>query len=418
MITIRHNVATYCLILLSHGLLATGPVWADEYETRPFANATELLTGELLQSGHHRIESVDINGGSYQFVIDSEFGTYHVQSMTLMGIRVHEIKTLAQAIDQFEKEDDQLSAILRSQLHVSGESAVKIITSPLGTASQLAGQMAENLGETLAGVDILAENGEFRYEDTEPADAIAATHKRNIASQLDLDVYSKNANVQAFLNTVTKERTAGKISAGVALVRNQSPDSNLVENRQLDMVIRLRLKNNSVMELKNINDQMLNKIQVEQDVIRHFLDHAIYSPRQQTVITAYLDYLEGTRNRSVFIRQAMQASDEASSLTYEQLSRMMVLYKTRHDGLEKVYSLLSVMGAITSKGGMVFFTADDITYWSEDTARKYREIINKAKTAGFSNIELVSYGIITPLARRKLEEEGFILYENFLGMFK
>jgi hypothetical protein len=146
------------LFLLFNGLLFLSPAWTDQYESKPIANATELLPGDLLQSVHHRIESIDINGGLYQYDVDSEFGVYHVESLTLLGIRIHEIKTLAQAINQFETEDNQFSDRLRSQLHVSGESAMDIITSPFGTASQLAGQMADNLGDTLAGVDVLAES--------------------------------------------------------------------------------------------------------------------------------------------------------------------------------------------------------------------------------------------------------------------
>ncbi|OGT31044.1 MAG: hypothetical protein A2W28_09560 [Gammaproteobacteria bacterium RBG_16_51_14] len=405
-----------CSIPVLYWLLPVVPVWAEEYESIPVINAAGFLPGDLLHSEHHRVESMDISGGFFQFQVDSEFGFYQVTSLALLRTRVQEIKTLAQAINQFETEDDQFSAILRSQLHVSGESAVEIITSPFGTATQLAGQMANNLGDTLAGVDILAEQEGFRYENTEPADAIAATHKRNIASQHGLDVYSTNEDVQAFLNTVTKARTSGKISAGVALVRNQNTAGARIANKELDRLVNLKLKNNPVSELAAINDQILGRMVVGQDLRGRFLHHTMYSPRHQTVIAAYLDYLAGVSNRAAFVNAALSAGNEAEALSCEQLVRMLVLYHDQFNPLYNLHVLQGVTGAITGDGKIIFFLADDILYWSEATSNKYHALADNARAAGFSEPELVTSGTITPVARRNLEDTGFVLHEDFFSM--
>lgn len=418
MISSRHNKIIISFFLLFSGLLFLGPAWTDQYESRPVANANELLSGDLLQSAHHRIESIDISGGFYEFDVDSEFGVYHVESMTLLGIRIDEIKTLAQAINQFEAEDNRFSDKLRSQLHVSGESAMDIITSPFGTASELAGQMASNLGDTLAGVDVLAEKNNFRYENIEPADSIAATHKRNIAFQLGLDLYSTNENVQAFLNTVTKARTSGRISAGVAMVRHKRPEKFKIANGRLKMAINLKLKNNSVSELNLINDQILSIMKIDQEVRDKFLHHNKFSPRHLTAITTYLNFLEDVRNRDAFVSLASSADSEAVALSFEQLTRMFVLYHEQLDPLRKLHILQGITGAITKGGGIAFFVPDEILFWTEDMNNKYRILAEKAKSSGFTEIELVVLGITTPVAKRNLANMGFTLHENFLGMIR
>jgi hypothetical protein len=413
-----HNKVIVCLFLLFNGLLFISPAWTDQYESRPTANATELLSGDLLQSAHHRIEGIDINGELYQFDIDSEFGVYHVESMTLLGIRINEIKTLAQAINQFEVEDNQFSNKLRSQLHVSGESAMDIITSPFGTASQLAGQMADNFGDTLAGVDVLAEKNDFKYENIEPADAIAATHKRNIAYQLGLDAYSTNENVQAFLNTVTKARKSGRISAGVVMLKHKPPSKYKVANGRLEMAINLKLKNNSISDLILVNDQILSNIKIEQELRGKFLRHPIYSPRHLTAITTYLNYLEGVRNRDAVISLALSAEREVIVLSYVQLVRMLALYHEQIDSLRKLHVLQGVTSAITKGGGIAFFVTDEILYWTEETNNKYHALAEKAKASGFTEIKLVILGITTTVAKRNLTNMGFVLNENFLGMIR
>jgi len=406
------------LFLLLNGLFFLNPGWTDQFESKPAANATELLTGELLQSPSHRVEGVEINGKFYQFDVDSEFGVYDVESITLLGIRVNEIKTLAQAINQFDARDNQFSDKIRSQLHVSGESAMDIITSPFGTASQLAGQMANNLGDTLAGVDVLADNNDFRYENIEPADAIAATHKRNIAYQLGLYIYSTNENVQAFLNTVTKARTSGRISAGVIMLRSKPPAKFKIADERLEMVINTKLKNNSVSELNLINDQMLSNMRIKRETRGKFLQHSKFSPRHQTTIITYLNYLKGVRNRDAVIKLALTANREAVVLSYEQLTRMLALYHEQFDPLQKLHILQGVTGAITKGGGITFFIPDEILYWSDDRDYKYRALAEKAKLSGFTDIKLVIYGITTPVAKRNLTNIGFVLDENFLGMVR
>lgn len=415
MILRQYRKVLFCLVLFLNGLLFVSPVWTDEYESAPLINAAAFLPGDLLYSVHHQVEGMDVNGGFYRFQVDSEFGYYQVISLALLRTRVHEIKTLAQAINQFDAEDDQFSGRLRSQLHVSGESAVDIITSPFGTASQLAGQLANNLGETLAGVNILAEKKGFRYEDVEPADAIAATHKRNIASQLGLDVYSTNNNVQAFLNTVTKARSSGRISAGVALVRKQQTPGVRIAGGQLDNIINSRLKSSSVSELNYINEQLLSGMRIDKDLRDRFLHHSRLSPRHQTVIATYLDYLDGVRNRAAIIKEALSSGDEAEALSYELLARMLALYHEQFDSLRKLHVSQGIAGAVMRTRKITYFIVVDILYWTEETENIYRTLAERAKSAGYKKWGLVLLGTTTPTARRNLTNMGFVLFENFLG---
>ena len=132
-----------------------------------------------------------------------------ITSLALFRNRIQEISTLAQAINQFQKEDDGLSDELRGQFSIRADSAIDIISRPVESAANLAGQIADNLTETLSGAS--TETTRFSYLGQESKDPVAAMHKRNIASQWGLDVYSSNLNVQEFLNAVTKARSAGRI---------------------------------------------------------------------------------------------------------------------------------------------------------------------------------------------------------------
>jgi hypothetical protein len=202
------------------------------------------------------------------------------------------------------------------------------------------------------------------------------------------------------------------------MVRHKRPAEFKIADGQLEMVINSKLKNNSVSELNLINDQILSSMKIEQELRGKFLHHAKFSPKHLTTITTYLNYLEGVRNRDAVVSLALSADSEAIVLSYEQLARMLALYHEQFDSLRKLHVLQGITGAITKGGGIAFFILDEILYWTEETDNRYRALAERAKSSGYTEIKLVILGITTPVAKRNLDNMGFTLYENFLGMVR
>ena len=194
---------------------------SDAHENPPRVELDEILPATMVQSGVHRIEDdVRLEGTLFEFTVDSNHGRYDALSIPMALLRIHEIRTLAQATDAFQRDNRQLAAALRNIVYTGDNAAVDILTSPLDSGGSVTrnfqnnnvGQTIEDLGNRPATAATGQGNpngpgsAENMYESWLPGDPILASHKRSIASHLDLDIYSSNTRVQAFLNILARSR--------------------------------------------------------------------------------------------------------------------------------------------------------------------------------------------------------------------
>ncbi|MEE9267139.1 MAG: hypothetical protein V3V86_10465, partial [Gammaproteobacteria bacterium] len=218
---ISKGLAALCLFA-SLALPARAQLTADAHELPPHVELDTVLPETLMQSGVHRVEDdLRVKGTLFEFTVDSDHGRYDVPSIPMVILRIHEIRTLAQAVDAFQRENLKLAAELREVMRRGGGSGVDILTSPLDTGSaDISRYVNNNVGQSIEelrkrsdpkGQRALGSDGKSglernMYESWLPEDPILAAHKRAVALQLDLDIYSSNTRVQAFLDTLARAR--------------------------------------------------------------------------------------------------------------------------------------------------------------------------------------------------------------------
>ena len=178
------------------------------YESTPVVNLSEILPPELQQSLKHRVKEVEVRGGMFHFYLESDFGAYYIDSMGLLRERVREIIILGNAISYSGDVEHDMSGKVGDQLEIRSEHALDIIRQPVKSAADLAGQVANSLNETLGGQGVQTRRQQI-YGGSEASDPVLALHKRNIAGQWQLDIYSTNSRVQDFLDSVAKNRLEG-----------------------------------------------------------------------------------------------------------------------------------------------------------------------------------------------------------------
>lgn len=395
-------------------LLFSSSVYSQGNESYPVINTNRILSSEYLSSTFHRVESINIENGFYQFEVESDIGHFSVFSLALLKKRVNEIKTLGQAINQFEQQDDQFSGELRSELKVSGDSAVDILTSPFSTASKLAGQLTNNLGDTLAGEDPYIDNTSPRYSYKEPGDPTTAAHKRNVAYQLGLDLYSNNGKVQSFLNAVANARSSGKVSAGIGLANAFSLTSN---PNKLDRQISLTIKNKSLSELMSYDRQLLNELRVKTSLADAFIKHPYLSPTNKTTILVYLNEMKKVGKLASFIELALTANNEVMALVFERESKMLLHYYNTVEKFSAFFNFKGQPAVITNSRRIVLFENADLLIWSPRVENMYVQAAQHADHSGYDGWELVSLGTVSPLAVQNINQLGYKLRVNFLSEY-
>ena len=392
-------------------LLISFCIKAEDNESYPVLNSNKILGPEYLSSTYHRVDSIDIKDDYYNFQIESNIGSYKIISLALLKKRINEIIKLSQAIDQYAQQDDEFSDDLRSQLSVSGDSAVEILSSPFKTARKLASQLTSNLDATLEGEDPFVREQNNRYLSREPDDVTTARHKRNVAFQLGLDMYSSNYKVQSFLNTVANARAAGKISAGVGL---NNSFANIQKRNELDIKISYILKNKSISELNEYNVNALLKLGINKRLIKAFIEHSVLSPTNKTTITSYLSDMGIVARLDSYIEVVLTANDEVTALSYEQLSKMLLRYYNEIEKFSAFYNYKGRAAVLTESRRIVFFDCADLLIWSEENEKQFTQAATHAMNSGYKGWSIVSLGSASDLFSHKIGELAFEQHLEFL----
>lgn len=402
-----------CCMILVQLLLAVSAVHAY-YESRPVVHISDVLSSQQAQSVYHRVEDIELRGKFFGFRVESEMGHYDIRSMAMFRKRIQEISTLVQAMNQMNRENQDLSEEIRGQFSIRANSAIDILSRPVESASNLAGQFADNLNETLTGKGKRNQSSIPAYLPKEPADPVAAMHKRNVASQWGLDVYSSNLNVQQFLNLVTRARTGGRISAGTPTLRSEIRRPPRAADADVEANTYFLLKSQGVEDLNQLNGRVLKTMNINPASIDHFITHDAFSPTNQTRITHYLQAIEGLRNRGAFIEAALEAQDEVMALAFDESAMMLKHFHEEIAPLEKLFAGNDVLEAVTSERSIAYFVPVDMIYWSVETEKLFDSLQQRARDSGFSGWELVTAGRLTSEARKQLEKRNFVVRETFV----
>ena len=404
------------------GLVRAQPA---DYEAPPTIYADDVLPSSLLRSGHHRVlGEVRTVGNSLGFNIESDYGSYLAKSIPMVLVRVHEIRTLAQAITQFERDNRQLATKLRGQLQVGADSFVDILTSPLDTTAQLMNQATHNVGQTFQELNNFAEGtdrgierdagGANVYEQLVPGDPIVASHKRSAASQLNLDVYSSNPRVQEFLDTVARARSSGRRTAGTATIALPRSVEARVASGRVEARIRSALTHKTIRELYRHNLDSLRMMAVEVELAHAFLSHPALSPRHKTAVVEYLRHLDGVDNRAALLEAALESQTEEEAISYVQSWRMLGVF---HEMIEPLAGLVSsghIPVAITRTRGLLVVLPFDVVYWDRHTEEIFSALAVHAAEQKYSARNVVLNGVLTPKGREQFAKRGFAVRERFL----
>jgi hypothetical protein len=165
--------------------------------------------------------------------------------------------------------------------------------------------------------------------------------------------------------------------------------------------------------LRRINEQRLVDMGVSTLTAKHFLDHPIFSPRHQTIITASLGALQRVRGKDGFIRFILSAENEASANSFMVLAEILRGYQKKISPLRQI-TLRSDLVLASAENGYLFipFPAD-YGLWTErmnhtlsPLVKGYRSSDPKAK------FELWVTGTLSLFAREELKRLGVLVIEN------
>jgi hypothetical protein len=379
----------------------------ETVETPPALALSSLLPDAARKGPHHEVlEPVTSQGFLAQFRMTSPYGEYAVTSRRLLEIRAHEVETLA-GVTQRRGAPEALKAIGASLAQLP-TAAVELVLHPIHSAKRL----GKGLGKTFGRLkDAFGGRRRSPYEDPSLETALSGDQKRELADSLNLDVYSTNPQVQAFLDRVGRARAAGTLTVDVASLALPVVGFMAVTVTGWQADVRRLLRDHTPAELERENAAVLARLGIPTDVARAFLLDDALSPRHETVITHAAEQLGGVAGLEALFEAARTATNEVGALYQEQQA---VLLTTHRDGrFDRLEAVFHVVLARCEDGRVVAYLPYDSVYASAEWPRLLDALAGAALARSATSRTLYVTGKVSSKARAAARDRGFEIHAEF-----
>jgi hypothetical protein len=399
----RVNLRT-TLVAFATVLVATAGGTAD-YEAPRDRSAKDILAPTVLKGTHYRIRDVVATDGyTDRWTVDSDFGIFDVDGDGALRKLLLEIPAIA-----------ELSKASKTEAFTKGLGGAA--RAPIGFVKSLVTHPVDTISGVPKGAYELVENAGVSVSTTRnPAEDSRAeqllkmsSHKRDFAAKLNVDVYSSNKVLQKHLNSIAWASTLGDWTFSAAMLP-AGVGGTVVSNVRLADSVKNVLKDEPPQRLRIINDDILTKLGVQEDVRKRLLDHPNFTPRHTTIMCKNLEGLAGVTGLDAFLNVATEAQDETQANLYTAMAQLLRGYHQTVSPLTAIVGLNRITVAQT-KGGQGFLPLPvDRLLWTDRVDRVSDQL--KATNTGTGKVDLWLTGTVSPRARQELGSRGFTVTEN------
>ena len=397
-------------------VLALGyPAAAQQrYETLPVLSASKILPSELLSGPNYRVQDKVTNDGFQNtYNIDSTFGTFTVVSTPLLRQRIQEIKAMAtmEKLKGTKEFADSLKASGLSTL----STAKNMVLSPVKTATEVVGGVGavfRRAGDSVFGAKRSdAEDSRFKT-------LIGfSNYKRDYAHELGVDVYSRNEVLQDKLNDVAWTAFAGGLPVAAAMAAVPGGAGIAMTAISTTRVTTAIFKNTSPQDLRRMNNQKLTAMDVDPSTADMFISESVFTPREQTVLVAALDELNGVADRERFVQLAALTNNADMALFRQRQAEMYAGYHKSVAPLVQFVSVGQLAGARSKDGALVFNVPVDYVVWTETLGQLVAKTDLVAnQLPGLTEKQLWVTGTVSPRTRAEMQRMNWKVNERSEGL--
>jgi len=416
-----------------------------QYETPPVLQASKLLAPEILKGPYHQVaEKVTSDGYFNNYRLESKFGTYDLEGLALLEVRISEMTALAE-LDKISSskvfQDAALKAgkgIVMAPVNLVKKTA-QTVSDPQAIVDTVAGipEGAEKLfswayrksksavvavGDAVSGGsgEQGSSNGGVSVSDSLDQGAKFgleyigySKNQRAWFKKLQINPYTTNQTLKDEVIRVagieTAVGTAFKFVPGIGILGQLG-----TINRWYDRAEKLSLYEDPD-EIRKKNEKGLLSLGIPQEVVDTFLDNKAYSPWTRRFITVSLTTIgPKVPGHTDFIKAANEATNEPSSLYFVAVA----------DALERLHSVTPLKKLVSSLNLPAAVTADKVLYvpipadylfWTETTAGIFSNFKTRVlKETDFKSVQIVVRGKVSTLTRKNLEAMGAQVAEGHM----
>ena len=374
------------------------------YETPSVLDARAILSPDVRKGQHHTVlDEVVPFRYTHRFRITSPYGQFEAYGENMLRIRIHEI----QAIATMEEEANHLQGLAAGAKHAilsPFRFALGLFTEPTETILAVPKgmwRMATRIGEMATG-----ERGNL--EDPENQELMGlSTVKRQVADHFGVDVYSSNQVLQEKLDGLSWAGYAGDAAIRLATLPIGGPAGAMITGTSFSTTVSELLRDHGPEELRRLNRDKLEAMDIDDSLVEAFLKHPWYSPRHETVLVQALSEMDTVNNRKTFFEVATSAEFEEDALFFQRMAEMLLSYHQNVKPLDQLVAIEDrLLMGMTRDHTLVGMLPVGYLPWKAELAEAVETVTNWKSDRHVENVELWIAGKLTPRAYRELLAKG------------
>jgi hypothetical protein len=347
--------------------------------------------------------------GFLTFTVTSPHGNYTVKGLSNLKKCLHEIDVIEQ-LNASESTSGGIADGAVDSIKDTGTGLKNLVVHPVDSVSGI-GKGVGELGGKIGGI--------FRKkEEGEKGDSFLSSTKRQLAKELGVDVYSRNPDLQAKLDSMAKSRMGGRGIVAVAtffvpvgfIASAVMTVSNI--NNAADQLV----NDSDRGDLFKLNQKALLELGFPKEKVLNFLNHPYYTPREITYFRFYLEKLKRVQGYGVLLDAAIAATTEvpADKILHE----AQITADSIGDAPRAMKLILIPEGVVLANEDTVaLITAYDFLENSPlgtrvpDKAANFRQTLGK-RSAAIWNGGAVSSGFGGAMLLKGLKVQRMCLFES------
>src|SRR5713101_5496983 len=393
------------------------PTANGQYEQPPVVNAADLLPASALSGpGFHVEQQVPTNGvmGQYTIVADAsvfhdDAGTYYVESLDLLKIRLSEIPAIAE-LDSMSNTDVFARALASSAVRPVA-AAANMVAHPMDTITGLPGGVGDLFGRVSMGAGQMASSASNSFGSGKAAgQAGNATLtalgydqvRRDLARKLHVDPYSSDPILTKRLNKVAWVMFSARMTVSAAMMA--VPGSMIITAVTVtnDLVYRTPRADLIILVQKKLKNIGLS----QEEIVAFTSNTAIPLSLQVTAVKDLeaLGDIPGRRAAAVDLGNAMteyQARFIVTSL------HMLSKWSQQRSHITRIQAP-GVLVARDQNGATILPAPVDYLSWTQRIAG----FVTDPQLMALRHRVLWITGKMTPLARQQLAAKGWSVREG------
>jgi len=258
------------------------------------------------KSPYAQIVSVQENApypGFLTFSVNSPHGHYVVRGLTNLRKCLREIDVI-ENLNASESTGGGIADGAVDSIKGTGTGLKNLVVHPMDSAEGI-GKGVGKLGGKIGGVFRKKEKGE-------KGDSFLSSTKRQIAKKLGVDVYSRNPDLQARLDSMAKANMGGR---GIVTVATFFMPVGLIASAvmtvsNINTAADQLVDDNDRSDLYKMNQTALLAMGFPKEKVVQFLNHPYYTPREITYFRFYLEKLKRVQGSAVLLDAAIAAVTE------------------------------------------------------------------------------------------------------------